>query len=422
MPSSPSTTTPPPETEASAPRAHRHGRRLAIIIIPVVIIVGIIWAWSYYRYRDSTDDAQIQAHIEPVAPRIAGTVLAVDVHDNQMVHAGQVLFQLDPSDYKAQLQQAEANFQAAQAAASSARTNVPVTRANSHGTLTAAQAALQQAQANEKLSSAQVAAADAQVSVAQATLRQAQAQAQNAVSARNRYQQLVGKQEISALQFQQAETAATAAQAGVSADQAKVSAAQQQVASAVARENVARAQVAEAAANERKAATAPQRVAMSRAQAQTAQAKVAQAEAAVALAQLNVDYTTVRAPTSGQIGNKTVQLGQRLAPGQTVLVVVPINNVWVVANYKETQLKNMHAGQKASIGVDAFGTTLQGTVNSIGAGTGSVFSLLPPENATGNYVKVVQRVPVKITFDPGQVLSRLRPGLSVEATVFTNTK
>ncbi|MGH9468032.1 MAG: HlyD family secretion protein [Terriglobales bacterium] len=422
MPTSSSTPTPSEtDTEPTSASKPRSRRLLMGVIVIIIIIVAAAWAYFYYRYRASTDDAQIQAHIEPVAPRIPGTVVAIEVNDNQMVTAGQVLFTLDASDYQVELQQAKANLAAAKAAASSARTNVPITTTNSSGTLSAAEAALEQAQANEKLSAAQVAAADAQVSAEQAGLKQAQAEAQNAVSARNRYQQLVGKQEISALQYQQAETAATAAQAGVAAAQAKVAAAEQQVASAVARENVARAQIAEAAANQRKAASAPQLQAISRAQAQTAQAKVAQAQAAVALAQLNVDYTVVRASSDGQVGNKTVQLGQRLSPGQTVMVIVPVKDVWVIANYKETKLNDMHPGQKAEIIVDAFGETLQGTVNSIGAGTGSIFSLLPPENATGNYVKVVQRVPVKILFNPGQDLSRLRPGLSVEATVFTNT-
>lgn len=423
MPSSPVTTTPPlPPAEIAdvpAPARHQQTKRILGLVV-ALIIAGALWAYFYYHNRVSTDDAQITAHIEPVAPRVAGTVISVDVNDNQMVHAGQVLFQLDDRVYKAELQQADANLQAAEAGASSARTNIPITTASSSGTLSAAQAATEQAQANEKFTAAQVAAADAQVTAAQAVLRQAQAQAGNAVSTERRYAQLVAKQEISALQYQQTQTAATAAQAAVAAAQAQVTAAQQQVASAVAKENVARAAVAEAAANERKAATAPQQQAVSRAESKTAQAKVAQAEAAVALAQLNVDYTVVRAPSDGQVGNKTVQLGQRLAPGQAVMILVPVNNVWVVANYKETQLKKMHPGQKAEISVDAYGETLRGTVNSIGPGTGSIFSLLPPENATGNYVKVVQRVPVKIVFDQGQDLSRLRPGLSVEATVFSN--
>ncbi|MGH9393876.1 MAG: efflux RND transporter periplasmic adaptor subunit, partial [Terriglobales bacterium] len=183
---------------------------------------------------------------------------------------------------------------------------------------------------------------------------------------------------------------------------------------------VARDKVAGAAASQRRAATAPQQLAQSRSQAQLAQARVAEAEAALAQAQLELDYTVVRAPSSGQVGDKHLELGQRFAPGQTALVVVPVNEVWVIANFKETQLSQMRAGQHAQVSVDAFGTTLQATVNSIGAGTGSVFSLLPPENATGNYVKVVQRVPVKLVFDAGQDLSRLRPGMSVEATVLIN--
>src|SRR6185437_1174909 len=327
-----------------------------------------------------TDDAQIQGHVQPVAPRVAGTVTAVEVDDNQMVHTGQVLFKLDDRDYQAALQQAEA-----------------------------------------KLAAAQAGAADAQVQAAQAELKQAEAQAANAVSTARRYQQLAAKEEISQLQYEQSTTAATAAQAGVAAAQARLRAAQQQVASAQAKENVAQAAVAEAAANESKAASAPEQLAASQAEARTAQARVAQAEAAVALAQLNVDYTVVRAPSDGQVGDKSVELGQRFSPGQTGLVIVPVSKVWVVANYKETQLDEMHPGQRAEVGVDAFGQTLKAHVDSIGAGTGSVFSLLPPENATGNYVKVVQRVPVKLVFEPGQDLTRLRPGMSVEATVFTNS-
>src|SRR6185437_3321400 len=260
----------------------------------------------------------------------------------------------------------------------------------------------------------------AEAKAAQADLAQAQASAANAAANQQRYAQLVGKQEVSQQQYDQVSTAAKTAAAAVAAAQARLAAAQQQVATANANVQVARDKVAAAAATERKAATAPQQLAQSRSQAQLAQARVAQAEAAVAQAQLDLDYTVVTAPSDGQVGDKHVELGQRFSSGQTALVVVPINDVWVIANYKETQLNQMHAGQRAEVSVDAFGTSLKATVNSIGAGTGAVFSLLPPENATGNYVKVVQRVPVKLVFDAGQDLSRLRPGMSVEATVFTH--
>ena len=410
------TSSAPPETEA--PPARRPRTKLILALVALVVVVAAAAMYLYYRNREGTDDAQIQAHVESVAPRVAGTVIAVAVDDNQTVHAGQVLFRLDDRDYRTALAQAQANLRAAQAAAASASSGVPVTAAASSGTLGEAQASLRQAQSSATLAEHQVSVAEAQLNAAQAELRQTQANAENAASTERRYAQLVAKQEVSQLQYDQVATAATAAAAGVAASQARAAAAEQQVASANAAVQVARDKVAGAAASERKAATAPQQLAVSRSDAQSALAKVAQAEAALAMAQLNLDYTVVTAASSGQVGDKHVELGQNFAPGQTALVIVPINDVWVIANYKETQLAHMHPGQRAEVDVDAFGTTLQAKVDSLGAGTGALFSLLPPENATGNYVKVVQRVPVKLVFNPGQDLSRLRPGMSVEATVF----
>src|SRR6185312_8261124 len=308
-------------------------------------------------------------------------------------------------DYRAALQQAQANLEAAQAASHSASTGVPITTASSQGNLSGAQAGLQVAQA--------------QMAAAQAQVTRAQADAQNAATLEKRYAQLVGKQEVSQMQYDQIATQAKAAAAAEAAVQAQANAAQQEVASANAQVEVARGKVAQAAAGVRSAATAPQQEAVSRSQADTAQARVAQAQAAVAEAQLNLGYTVVTAPTDGQVGDKHLELGQSFSPGQTALVVVPINDVWVIADFKETQLQSMRPGQRAEISVDAFGQTLKAKVDSIGAGTGAIFSLLPPENATGNYVKVVQRVPVKLVFDNNQDLSRLRPGMSVESTVFT---
>lgn len=408
----------PPETE-STPRPRRSRARVILPIVAVVLAAAAIAFYLYYRNRESTDDAQIQGHVESVAPRVAGTVVDVEVNDNQVVHAGQVLFRLDDRDYRAALEQAQANLAAARATAASASTDIPITTASSTGTLTAAQAALHQRQSAATLAEHQVAVAQAQLNAAQADLVQAQANAQNATTNEQRYAQLVAKQEVSQLQYDDMATQAKAATAAVAAAQAKVAASDQQVASANAQVQVAHDQVAQAAADEAKAATAPQQVAVSRSQAALAQARVAQAEAALAQAQLNLDYTVVTAPTAGQVGNKHVEIGQNFAPGQTALVVVPISDVWVIANFKETQLEQMRSGQRAEVKVDAFGDTLRATVNSIGAGTGAEFSLLPPENATGNYVKVVQRIPVKLVFDANQDLRRLRPGMSVEATVFT---
>ncbi|HUX67904.1 MAG TPA: HlyD family secretion protein [Terriglobales bacterium] len=413
-----STPTPPATPETEAPPSRRPRTKIILTLVVLVVVAAAAAMYLYYRYREGTDDAQIQGHIEAVAPRVGGTVVAVEVDDNQLVHAGQVLFRLDDRDFRTALAQAQANLRAAQAAAASASIGVPITAAASGGTLTGARAALRQAQSGATLAEHQVAVAQAQFNAAQAELRLAQANAQNAATTERRYAQLVAKQEVSRLQYDQVATAAKAAAASVAAAQARAAAADQQVASATASVQVARDKVAQAAANESAAATAPQQMAVSRSDAQLAQAKVAQAEAALAQAQLNLDYTVVTAATSGQVGDKNVELGQTFARGQTALVIVPINDVWVIANYKETQLTDMHPGQRAEVDVDAFGTTLKAKVDSLGAGTGAIFSLLPPENATGNYVKVVQRVPVKLVFDPGQDLSRLRPGMSVEATVF----
>ncbi|MGH9480482.1 MAG: HlyD family secretion protein [Terriglobales bacterium] len=408
----------PPETE-SLSRPRRSRARLILPLVAAVLVAAVIALYFHYRNRESTDDAQIQSHVESVAPRVAGTVVAVEVNDNQMVSAGQVLFRLDDRDYRAALEQAQANLAAARASAAGASSGVPITAASSSGTLTAAQAALRQKQSSATLAEHQVAVTEAQLNAARADLTQAQATAQNAATDQQRYAQLVAKQEVSQLQYDQIATQAKAAAAAVAAAEARVAAAGQQVAGANAQVQVARDQVAQAAADEAKAATAPQQLAVSRSQAALAQAKVAQAEAALAQAQLNLDYTVVTAPSAGQVGNKHVELGQNFGPGQTALVVVPVSDVWVIANFKETQLAQMRAGQRATIQVDAYGDSLRATVNSIGAGTGAEFSLLPPENATGNYVKVVQRIPVKLVFEPGQDLGRLRPGMSVEATIFT---
>ena len=411
---------PPPEVEGAAVQPATGRSRKPLLIVAVIVVVAIVvGVYLHYRNRESTDDAQIVAHIESVAPRVTGTVVEVDVNDNQLVHAGQVLYRLDPRPYEDAVHQAQANLAAAQAQAQGATSGVPITTASSRGTLSGAHAGLQEAQAGETLAERQLSAAQANVRAAQAQVNEAQATASNAQANERRYAQLVSKQEVSELQYDQIATQAKAATAAEQAAQARLQASQQQVASASAQVDVARSKVAQAAAGVRSAATAPQQQAVSRSQAALAQAKVAQAQAALAEAELNLSYTTVTAPSDGEVGNKHIEIGQAFAPGQTALVIVPVNDVWVFANYKETQLKSMHPGQRAEIEVDAFGTTLNAKVNSIGAGTGSIFSLLPPENATGNYVKVVQRIPVKIVFDAGQDLSRLRPGMSVEATVFT---
>lgn len=410
--------TPPPEGVAAAPA--RRGRTKPILFgFAIIVLLVALVAWLHYRNREDTDDAEIAAHIESIAPQVSGNVIEVDVNDNDMVQAGQVLFRLDPRDYQAALQQAQANLDAAEAAANGARTDIPITRTSSGSTLSAAQAAVLEAQAEQRLAERDRDAAEAQLGVAKADEAQAQAQSAEAATNERRYAQLVAKNEVSRQQYDDAVAQAKSLAAAAAAAGAKVTAATQQLASAAAEVQVAADRITQAEATERGASTVPQRLAISRAAAATAQARVEQARAALTQAQLNLDYCTVRAPTAGQVGDKHIDVGDHFQVGQTALDIVPLNDVWVVADFKETQLQDMHPGQRASISVDAFGLTLRGHVDSIGAATGAEFSLMPPENATGNYVKVVQRVPVKIVFDSGQDLSRLRPGLSVEATVFT---
>src|SRR5256885_2156274 len=295
-----------------------------------VVLAAIAGLFAYCHNRETTDDAQVDGHITPMASKVYGRVAQVLVDDNQAVKAGQVLVKIDPRDYQAALDQAKASLALAESEARSAGVDVPRTRENV-------------ASGNSS--------ADAQFMGAQADLASAQAT------------------------YEQAQTADLA--------------------------------------------WAPANVDKSRANAELA--KVEQARAALEAAELNLSYTEITAPVDGVATHKQVETGQIVQAGQGLLLVVPLENVWVTANFKETQLRNMKAGQKAEVKVDTYGKTFSGRVDSIAAATGSLLSLLPPENATGNYVKVVQRIPVKIVLDP--IPSRqavLRPGMNVDATVITN--
>ncbi|HZT74494.1 MAG TPA: HlyD family secretion protein [Terriglobales bacterium] len=412
----------PPAPLEPPPRSQPRALLAAAAAAIVVIAVGL---YFYYRHRVSTDDAQVEAHLDPIAPRVAGTVQEVDVLENQTVAAGQVLFRLDPSDYQLALRHAEADLAAARAAAQAATSGVPITRTSTSSQVSSAEAALAQARADYSAAEQQQALAEARQAAAQANLIQAQANAQRAASDEKRYAQLIAKDEVSEEQYDAIRTAATAAAAQARAAAADLNAARNAVAAAAAGVAAQQGRVEQALAGVRAAASAPEQVRVSRANAAQAESRVALAEAAVAQAQLNLDWTTVRAPVAGIVGDKHVEVGQNFVPGQAALVIVesgkPLLDRWVIANFKETQLEGMHPGQRAQVHVDAFGEDLAAHVDSIGAATGSRFSLLPPENATGNYVKVVQRVPVKLYFQPGQDrrIAPLRPGMSVEVTVFT---
>ena len=387
----------------------RRGRPLMKILLVVVVLVIIAISIPLYRSYtswESTDDAQIDGYVYPVSARVSGHVIRVPMDDNQQVVAGTVLAELDPKDYEVSVANAKAVLANDQASAQALRTNVPITSVDTSSTLSSAQADVENAKAG-------VAATQKQFDAAQASLRQSEANDLKAQDDVNRYKPLAAKDEIPQQRYTQAVDTQKATAAGVEAARASASAAQQAVVQA-------RAKVDQALAQVRSARTGPQQISVQRSRAQAAEAESQRATAALEQAQLNVQYTTILAPIGGIVGQRSVQPGQNVAPGQQLMTIVPLDseNIWVTANFKETQLKYMHEKQQVKIYVDTYGRTYDGTVLNIAGASGARYSLLPPENATGNYVKVIQRIPVKITFDKGQDPQHLlRPGMSVVPSV-----
>jgi membrane fusion protein, multidrug efflux system len=378
--------------------------RLFLIIGGIVIVVAIFFLWRYLGSYESTDDAQVDGHLNSISARVSGHVAKLLVDDNQMVTAGQVLVEIDPSDYQIALEHARADYDDAVAAANAADVSIPLTSINTGSQISTADAGVLSSEAG-------IAAARQQFDAANAQLAQSEANNVRAQADLERYQQLVDKQEISKQQYDQAVAASKAQAAEVDAARASASAARQGI-------NQAQAKLAEAKANARSAQTAPQQVAIIRSKADSARAQVAFKKAALDQAQLNLKYAQIIAPVTGIVTNRTVEVGQNVSIGQELMKVINLDDIWVTANFKETQLREMRAGQPVTIHVDATGRDYNGKVQSISGSSGSLASLLPPENATGNYVKVVQRIPVKITFDPGETGEHtLRPGMSVEPKV-----
>lgn len=395
---------PPPSRRGSEFLRRRPRARMFIVIAALILIVGGYFAWRYFSSYESTDDAQVDGHLMPLSTRISGYVLKVNVDDNQEVPTGYDLVDIDPRDYQVAVDQARADAANADATARSLGIDVPVTNVNTSSQISTSEADVTNAQAG-------IAVSQQQLDAARAQLLQAQA---NDVKAQNdliRYKQLVAKQEISQQLYDQAVAAAAASSATVAASKSDVAAAEQQVAQAQAR-------LAQAQANYRYSQTGPQQVASIRRRAQAAAAQAQQKQAALEQAELNLSYTKLIAPINGVI-SKSVEVGMNVQPGQQLLTIVPLDDIWVTANFKETQLKYMRAGQRVEIKADVNGRTYKAHVDSIAGSSGSRLSLLPPENATGNYVKVVQRVPVKIVLEPGENKDHsLRLGMSVEPKVF----
>jgi membrane fusion protein (multidrug efflux system) len=410
----------PLEKEAPKGLANPKMQRLAILG-GAVVLAALVGLFLYYHNRESTDDAQIDGHITPIAAKVYGRVAEVLVDDNQAVKAGQVLVKIDPRDYQAAVDQAKGALALAEGEARSAGVDVPRTAENVASGTSSADAQLLGAQADEAQAKAtyeQAQTADlafAEANVSKSTANAALAQADLA-----RYKPLMEKGEISQQQYDAAKANADATASALKADQEKLSQAQRNVEVVKAQLDAAKARVLQARAGVEGAQADRKQVSMRTADAQAKLAKVAQARASLEAAELNLSYAEVVAPVDGVATHKQVEPGQIVQAGQGLLVVVPLHDVWVTANFKETQLRNMRAGQKAEVKVDTYGKTFSGHVDSIAGATGGVLSLLPPENATGNYVKVVQRIPVKIVLDKDSVGNNvLRPGMNVDATVIT---
>jgi membrane fusion protein, multidrug efflux system len=385
------------EPSASGPRRGLNSRhlRIARVVIPggaLILAVAVLGFWLHGRVRETTDDAQIEGSIVPVSARIGGTVKDILVDDNQHVAVDAVLARIDPSDFEVAARKAEAELADARAGALAARTAIPITETSTASQLASAQAA--------------VAAAKQDADAARARLTEAGANHGRAASDLERYRRLVEKDEISRQQFDSAVAVETAARSSVEAAEAMLRA--------------AISHAAQAEAQLRAAGTATGQVEVSRARAAAADAVAAKNQAILDQARLNLGYVEIRAPVAGIVSRKSVQVGQVIQAGQPLLALVPLDRIWVVANYKENQLRRMRPGQPASVYVDAYARTYRGHVESIGGATASKFSLLPPENATGNFVKVVQRIPVKIILENDQDPEHLlRPGMSVVPTVLT---
>jgi membrane fusion protein, multidrug efflux system len=401
----------PPDSQSKQEHGkHPTTRRKRVLLIPgalVLVIAAGYFLWNAFRF-ENTDDAEVDGHVMPLSARISGQIKDVFVIEGQVVHAGDVLVTIDPQDYQVTADQAQANLADAFATAASSHWNVPITSVTVRSNLDSAKTAVANAEAALK-------AAEQNYESAKAKLVEAQANAAKSDADLERARQLVVKEDISRQQYDYAVAAAAANQAAVTSAQADVRAAEQSV-------QVAQGKLLQAKSDLQTAETAPEQVSLTQSNAQAADAKVLQRKAQLAQAELNLGYTVIRSPVTAIVGKKSVEVGQNVSIGQELVDVVPLDDVWVTANFKETQLAHMRPGQPVEVQVDAYGRKWKGHVTNMGGGTGSVFSLLPPENATGNYVKVVQRVPVRIDFDraAGQEFNAeglLKPGLSVEPEV-----
>ena len=417
----------PQETPKKRPSNPRRKRtiRFVILALLVVALIVAIPVYAYYSVRESTDDAQVDGHVIPISPRINGTIVKVLVDDNMPVKAGQELVELDPRDYQVALAQAQAQLASSQANTSESQENVPITSINTRSQVSTSATQVDQAQAGVASAQEGVDAARARLSATTASLNEKQANYVKAQRDLARMKNLVDKDEISKQDYDSAVAAAEGNAAQVESAKADIIEAQHNLDQSVAQLNEAKAKLATAVVQRRQSEQVRSRQeAVSQARYKQAQAQVEQRQADLEQAQLNIGYTTVKAPVNGVVSRKAAEPGMQVAAGQQIMALVPLDDIWVTANFKETQLKKMRVGQKVKVEVDTYGSSRKynAHIDSIAAASGAKFSLLPPENATGNYVKVVQRVPVKIVLEPGENRDHLLlPGMSVTPTVLLNS-
>ena len=435
------------EAEESEPKKKRRFPLVIVGAVALLAIIGGLIYWLYARQFESTDDAFIEGDIVQISPKIAAYVSKVHVKGNQQVHKGDLLVELNAQDFEARLEQAKAQLRTAQAQKNQSQANVSLTRKTTQASQTQARSNVQTAQSNVTQTKAaadakqsQIRQAQSGVKTAQANLAQtrtqipqAQANLELAQKEYNRRLVLFNNGDISKQSLDQATTTLQTAQAQLDAArkqvdaaasrigeaQANVTTAQENYRQSVAQIDLTQSQVNESAGRLQDAQAAPERIAVSESQVDTSDASIEQAQTAVRQAELDLTYTKIYAPEDGFVTRKTVEEGQLVQPGAALMALSLSNDIWVVANFKETQLEKMRVGQNVELKVDAYPSeTFHGKIESFQVGTGSRFSVLPAENATGNYVKVVQRIPIKIVFDekPDNV-HLLAPGMSVEPSV-----
>jgi len=390
------------------PKEPGRARAVKLLVLLAVLVaagVGAKQLWAYFDSYESTDDAQIEGHLNGIGSRISGTVTAVHFENNQRVAAGEVLVELDPRDYRVSLEQAKASMGLAESQLTAERPNVPIVQTSNESVVTTSQASISQAEAA-------VAQAERDNDAAMADLRQAEANNTRAQADEARYRGLVDKEEISKTLYDQKLADARADEAVVESKRASSEAARRIIAQRQASLLAARTQLSEAVQNN------PRQLLLRQATVQMRQANIAVFKSQVDQAELNLSYTTIVAPVAGIAGKKSVEVGEQVRLGQQLLAISQTDDVWVTANFKETQLKRMHPGQTVKVNVDALDREFDGLIESMPGATGAVYSVLPPENATGNYVKVVQRLPVRIRLKRDQAgLDLLHPGMSVEPEV-----